>query len=270
MRRILVLAVFVLAGLVACEDDFTDPQSRPPLSVTETTVVPAEEAQLDEGDPVNISVPFNRAPDAMDNVQFRLFPPPASSGEVTASPTGRILTWNNVVSVAGTRVQRLLIDGPTMEEPFLRSWFVGSPAPNGLFRGSVLVEETTGIDPSNTLVFALCVFCPEAFNPLDPGSFAAQEPLSVTRVTPPAAKDDVEATYVMPRLPDRTDYLVVAVLDTNHDGAYDPRNDWWGFYGDQLSNDPRVVTARAGFDSVATMVDIELGPPRSTQPDVDD
>lgn len=263
-RALRTLPWIVLAGLLACEDDFTDPQERPPLTVTGTAMVPAEEAQLLPDDPIDISVPFNRAPDGLDNVLFRLFPEPGSAGEITPSPSGRILTWNDVVSAPDVRVQRLLINGPTMEAPFLRSWFVGGPTPNGLFRGSVLVEESTGIDPSNTLVFALCVFCEDAFNPLDPASFSVQEPLSLTAVVPPPAKDDIETTYVMSKLPDRSQYLVVAVLDTNGDGQYDPRQDWWGFYGDQLSNDPRVVTARAGFDSIATMVDIELGPPRAT------
>ena len=268
-RRLTSLAILLLAGFVACEDPFVNPEVRLPLVVTETSVIPSEAARLDQGDLTNISIPFNRPPDAADALQLVLLPPAASAGEVTPSPSGRILTWNNVLPLQGTRVQRLLIDGPSMEAPFLRTWFVGGPTPLGIFRGSVFMDENTGIDPTQTLIFALCVFCDEVspFNPLQPESFNDQEPLGVALVSGVQSKDDIEASYVMTRLVDRAQFLVVAILDTSGDGRYDPTRDWWGFHGDRLSNDPIVVTARAGFDSIATMVDIELGPPRATKID---
>lgn len=263
------LGLLLLIGLVGCEDPFVDRQSRPPLIVTETSVIPSEEAHLDAGDLTNISIPFNRASDAVDALRFRLIPAPESAGDITPSPSGRILTWNNVLPAASTRVQRLLIDGPTMEAPFLRTWYVGGPTPLGLFRGSVFVDENTGIDPTDTLIFAVCAFCEDTppFNPLEPDSFNDQEPLGVALVSTIGKKEDLEATYVMSRLDNRGQFLVVAILDTSGDGLYDPTQDWWGFYGDRLSNDPIAVTARAGFDSIATKVDIDLGPPRATKID---
>jgi hypothetical protein len=105
------------------------------------------------------------------------------------------------------------------------------------------------------------VFALEAesvFNPLQPETFRDVEPLAMTAISHNG--DGRDAQFAMDYLPEGTEVLVVAVLDTSGDGVHDPAVDYWGYHHALAQVEPIVVTATS-VDS-PTEVDISLVPPR--------
>lgn len=256
----LFLILAMAAGLPACEDDFVQLVVPPPLFVRFTT--PADSAELDVGDPVHLSITFNRTL-TLREISIQLFPPPISAGALTLTGSGRNVTWFDVVTDPEWRVQTLLLDGPHMEIPYSMSWYTGAPVPNASFSGNVVSEDTTRVKPLGAVVFALDWESP--FNPLEPGSFneilADQTAVRSVAVVENLDVRD-EGVYAIGNRPTGSRYLVVGVIDTSGDGRYDPFVDWWGYHGEGPANDPTVISAELHPENINAQVDIMLRPPR--------
>jgi hypothetical protein len=252
---LLVLLVASLAVLASCEDDFEQPVLPPPLFVRFTT--PADSAQLDNNDPVNLSITFNRTM-TLDEISLEIFPDPLEPGTIKTTGTGRNVTVFGLVTDPTRRVQRLLLDGVYMTEPYTMFWYTGTPIPVASFSGVVASQDTSKVKPLGAVVFALDGEAP--FNPIDPGTFNDIKAEAITVVQVLDTRE--QGPYAIGQLDTNTRYLVVAVADTDGDTVYDPLRDWWGYYGEGPEHNPEVVVAAIDPLAINTDVDITLRPPR--------
>ncbi len=253
------LGPFVVASLLicmgqSCDDDFQVSVLPPPLFVRSTT--PADSAQLDQPDPINLSITFNRVT-KVSEVILDLYPVPAAAGTLQTTGSGRNITWFDL-SVNPTRnVHTLLIDSQAMENPFLLEWNTG-PRPFGRFSGVVTSEAPAVESPEGAVIFALDELSP--FSPLQPESFLD---IRAERISSVGFVNSVdEGLYGVSGADTNDVFLVVVVKDTSGDGIYDPRDDWWGFYGNELTNEPFSVPANGGLFNSRVDIDVKIRAPR--------
>jgi hypothetical protein len=249
-----VVALFLTGS--SCQQEEEELVLQPPIRVLFT--VPADSAQLADNRPRDISIDFQRELRSVNDVVLRLYPEPISSGEKRLTLQGRNLTWFDVATVPGSRVQHLLIDGPKVVDPTLVRWFTGD-AEQAEFSGE-LFSPNAAVDPHEAVVFAVDLL--GGFNPLDPVTFTTSTILAAS--TPfPENELDQDANYRFGQLLDGSAYIVLALYDLNSDGLYDPRDDWWAYFGDMILNDPEPVVARVlnVNDPPRGDIDITLRPP---------
>jgi hypothetical protein len=249
----------VTFGLLVCaalasacsEDPFQQDVVPPPLLLRST--VPADSATIGQSD-VAISFTFNRT--VRDGeILTRIYPPPASTGDIVSVGSGRTVTWLDVHLDPESHAHSLLLTGNDIEEPHALLLFTGHPDSVGKFAGRIFSPE--GYEEA-TVIFALDYWS-STFNPLAP---TPPEPdqirrLSLTRRRGPGVSD-----YAIGEVMPDSLYMVVAIRDTNHDARFDPRVDWWGFYGNQTTNEPDSVFAAARPERIRGNIDLPLRPPR--------
>jgi hypothetical protein len=234
----LIALVFLFVGCDESNDEVVIEQA--PLGVDVT--VPADLPSPYSGDQEPLSVTFNRAT-GVDEMQVSLFPN-TNTGAFTpnSQESRRTWTWWNVEFDPTDGCYFWLIDGVTMgrfvnlldDRVFLRTPLIvripSSPdrKPAVGFQGQVS-SLSANVIASGTIVFALPV--DSGFNPLDPG--ATFDPTDAVGIALATRSDDFleeDAPYRATMLPIDTEFIVVAVSDTNNDLNYSPYDDWWGTY----------------------------------------
>lgn len=257
IRYLLVLtALGVICTGFSCDDDpFRSDVIPPPLDVT--SLSPADSARVDWSSPREISITFNRVVD-LGEIRLTLVPAAASTGELRRTGSGRNVTWFEVLTDPAHSAQRMLLDGRYMMQPVCVEWITGDPIPRALFAGSVESEQPELVPPTGAVVFALDAEAP--FNPLDPSTLDDIEPVGITVVK---SLDILgRGVYVLGRLIEFQEVLVVCVVDTSGDARYDPDVDWWGYFGEGPENTPEVVSAGQHPQDINAGVNIMLRPPR--------
>jgi hypothetical protein len=259
-----ILILLLLASAIAsygssCNDPFDGPTIPPPLIVR--SVTPADSVQLGSYDPFDLSITFNRVL-TLDEITVRVVPAPAASGQLTTTGSGRNVAWFGLALDPTRPAHRLLLDGASMSRPFSIQWYTPGTLPHAFFSGKITSDDPRKVSALGAVVFALDLQA--AFNPLEPGSLTQVEPKAITVVT--AVNGTGDAAYAIGNLAEDSKYIVVAVFDSSGDAVYDPSEDWWGFYGNQLANDPDTVVARSVLDEdkppPETHIDIKLRAPR--------
>jgi hypothetical protein len=257
IRLLLALAALgaICTGFSCDEEPFGSELVPPPLDVT--SLVPADSARVNWVDPVPISITFNRVVDLAE-IRVLLVPPPVSTGELRKTGSGRNVTWFDVLSDPDASVQRMLLDGRYVTEPMYVEWYTQDTFPRALFAGTILSEDVDEVSPKGAVVFALDGEAP--FNPLQPSTFAEVDPVGITVVESLDTADG--GIYVLGRLVEFQEVLVVCVVDTSGDARYDPAVDWWGYFGEGPENTPETVVAGQHPEDINAQVDILLRPPR--------
>ena len=257
MLRILLLCSLALVlSAASCQEETDELILVAPIQVLFT--VPADGAHLADNQSRDISIDFQRQLRSTNDVALSIFPSPIASGEKRLTLQGRNLTWFDVATLPGSTVQHLLIDGPSVVAPVVVRWFTGDNE-EAEFSGE-LSSTSEDVDPHDAVVFAVDIF--GGFNALDPVTFTTSTILAA--ITPfPEDEPDLDAVYRFGQLPDGSAYVVVALFDTNSDGRYDPRDDWWGYFAEVENEQPAPVVARVlNFENPPRGdVDFQLRPP---------
>lgn len=238
-----LVSLAVALSLVACSDDFRDDPLPAPLAVR--VAFPAEGAVVPPEPPVGVSITFTRPLSSLGEVRLSLVPP-ADSGTVVLSPTGRTVTWEGVRPDAP--LQHLLLDSRSMRQPFVLAWRTSGDIEVGAVTGVVRTPDLR-YPAESAVVFALGA--DSGFNAADPRSFVRADPTAVGVGTwsPDQEPGEVPVTLRLPALGDQ--FHLVAILDTNRDLIYDPTEDWNGIHGHWDG----PVTVTAGLDAFEIEID---------------
>lgn len=235
MSRPLILLAFV-AIITGCGIDKADIAAEtPPLQVGNgTTPVDSTEFLFDP-DGINLVVGFKRPMDGVEVTHLELVPRPAVMGEVlNPASNPRQIVLQNVVLDTVFSAYRLVLDGPTMSEPRILSYYSqNQSAFEGAIQGRIKIARGDG-RARNALVYALVPPGIEGDFPLHGGEDTLLG-LPVVGVTNTLVLQTEEgAWYRLSGLQLYHRYLVFAIIDTNEDGIYDPLEDWWGYYRNEI------------------------------------
>lgn len=253
-RPFLVAALIAAIAVWCACDDNTFQQNILPPPLVLRSVVPADSARVSDTT-LNISFTFNRTI-SLSEITYQIYPTPISVGDMVAFGAGRTVTWTDVQLDPSSHAHSILLAGIDLEEPHALILFTGHPDSVGKFAGHVLTHED--FDPSGAVVYALDYWS-STFNPLQP---MPPEPDQIRRVTLVRRLGPGVGGYAMGEIPPDSLYMVVAIHDTNHDARFDPRIDWWGFYGNQVTNEPDSVFAAARPERIFGNIDFRLQAPR--------
>jgi hypothetical protein len=256
VRFVLVCSLSLALSASSCHEEADELLIPAPIQVLFT--VPADGARLADNRTRDISIDFQRALRSTNDVVLSIYPAPVSTGEKRLTLQGRNLTWFDVATLPGSKVQHLLIDGPDVVAPLVVRWFTGDEE-QAEFYGE-LTSASADVSPHDAVVFAVDVF--GGFNPLEPETFTTASILAAIRPFPEDERD-LNADYRFGQLANGSRYIVLAFSDFNSDGLYDPRDDWWAYFGNMALNSPEEVVARVFniTDPPRGDVDIQLRPP---------
>ena len=249
----LALLGSLVAG-VGCEDAFKSGIIPPPIRWT--FAIPSDSVAVQTtGFP--LSIDFNREL-SLSEIQLRVVPAPLEMSTPRLTSSRRNITVDRIVLDPSANSQYLLISGSNLVNTQILWWPVG-PRDGGFFQGAISSSDPSRTPFDEVMIFAIPSNQP--FNPLEPHGFVDLNPRSISQLVVINA-GDTEHSYAMTRLPTRSKYFVIAIVDSNRDGLYDPARDWWGYHGIQASNDPVEVPAESLFSpDLVSDADIRLGPP---------
>ncbi|RKZ14973.1 hypothetical protein DRQ53_10240 [bacterium] len=276
-RRITIMLLLGLAGLVAsCGIDKADiGVETPPLLLRREGTFPADSTRFThDAQGLNIVASFNRAIEPGEVSLVQIVPQPAVAGTVfNPNSNVRQILINGVVLDPMHRVYRLLLDGPTMPEPRVLSYFSGDQSVrNPAIRGHVSISRGS-TSPSGALVYALVPPGVEERYTLSGTEERFLGLLVLGCTTTLEVSTEPGGWYQVAGLQEWRSYMVAAILDTNGDGLYELDADWWGYYHNELGN-AQAVTAGVALGGwldpplpeLSTDVDIVLRPPGSLEP----
>ncbi len=237
-RRLFVLpaiAVALLLNASSCDNSLQG-EGGPPLP-TNLKIVGALPAfpTLEEPDyvvfdvdyPVSLRLDLNQTAQPVDLV-FSFCPSPADGWSKRASTTSPVFWIDGFAPDSSTVLQTILIDGPRFLHPWLWEFWVRPPTlPSGMIDANVFQKNPNGPSPE----YALMLFyeestvqdvtsAPELFS--RPATRAAFPDVNLSDTSGPHFQRVVDGLIPHAR------YTMAVIVDTDGDGVYDPRSDWWG------------------------------------------
>lgn len=271
----MMVLLFVAAVASGCGIDKADIAAEtPPLRLGYGTSPVDSTEYLFDPDGLDLVVAFLRPMDGQEITHLQLVPTPSDMGPVrNPASNPRQIVFESVVLDTTYQAYRMVIDGPTMDQPEILSYYSrNKSAFEGAIQGSVSIargdERARG-----ALVYALVPPGLEGDFPLhgEEDTFLGRPVLGVTKALSIQSLEG--AWFRLAGLELFKRYIVVAILDTNDDGIYDPSVDWWGYYADGIGN-PLDVASGVGFGSalepplpeLRTDIDFWIQPPGSLDP----
>lgn len=247
MSRILI-ALFVLAAIAAgCGFDKADIEAEtPPLQIGSGTTPADSTEYLFDTEGLDLVVMFKRPMEGREVTHLQLVPTPAVMGAIdnpAANP--RQIVLHSVVLDTIYPAYRLILDGPTMNEPEILSYYSRQhSAFEGAMQGSVMMSRGDG-RAAGALVYALVPPGLEGDFALHGGeaTFLGRPIVGATHTLSVYSVEG--AWFRLAGLQLYRRYLVAAILDTNGDGEYDPSEDWWGYYRDEVDAALEVISGVA-------------------------
>jgi hypothetical protein len=212
--------------------------------------------------------------EGVEVTHLELIPRPAVMGEVlNPASNPRQIVLQSVVLDTVFSAYRLVLDGPTMTEPQVLSYYSrNQSAFEGAIQGRIKIALGDG-RARNTLVYALVPPGIEGDFPLHGGedTLLGRPVVGATKTL--VIQSEEGGWYRLSGLQLFRQYLVFAIVDTNEDGLYDPLEDWWGYYRNEI--DAAVdVNSGVAFGSaldpplpeLRTDIDFRLVPPGTLGP----
>jgi hypothetical protein len=232
-----VFALLALAvALAGCGIDKADIKAEtPPLQIG-TGTSPADSTEfLFDPDGLNLVVGFKRPMEGVEVTHLQLVPKPAVMGQVLNPGSNlRQIILENVVLDTIFPAYRLVIDGPTMIEPQIVSYYSrNQSAFEGSIQGRLKIARGDG-RARNALVYALVPPGVEGDFPLHGGEDTLLGRPVVGATNTLVLQTEEGAWYRLSGLQLYRRYLVFAIIDTNEDGLYEPLEDWWGYYRNEI------------------------------------
>jgi hypothetical protein len=268
LRPIRVPAIALLAVLAGCQ--FTEPdqpvESKPLIFRSST---PADSVTgLHDPDGLDLVARFNREISEPEVTTNLLFPAPRAAGGVDVGTAGAVeIVWNDVVLDDGLASHMWLMDGPEFTRPVLLQLFPG----DGTLTHVGVISGTISISPPRTtaedaMLFVMISGAPETTFAPDTPTMLGLPIVTVRRIGP--AQGVRQNLYGVGNLDPRFRYLLVAIEDTDDDGRYEPRDDWWGYPRNRLQPDtPLLVRASVfGDDDAPSSVNFEIVRPGALSP----
>jgi hypothetical protein len=245
-----------LLAMAACVEAHQELLRPPPILIR--NVVPRDSTVVSDQGGWPLSIDF-RTPIEPGELKLRVVPTPDAFGLPTLSPSGLTLSIANVDLKDGNLKHRLLIDGPRLERPRVLEYTVGSP-PIGSILGYLSTPKPAIARVDHAILFAY----PESANidPSAPESALSNQPFAIAKIAP-RPKATVEAVWGIGSLSSGKYYLIIAIVDTNGDGEYDPSVDWWGYH--HPPGDMSIYALQAATLAPLTG-SIELRPPGPVGP----
>ena len=237
IRAAVLLLVAVSFGSGCGFDDKETLVETPPLRVTPQGTVPADSTEyLFDTDGINLVVGFKRPMDGMEVTHLQLVPKPAVVGEIfNPASNPRQILLESVVLDTTFQAYRLVIDGPTMNEPGILSYYSrNQSAFEGAIQGRLKIARGDG-RARNALVYALVPPGVEGDFPLHGGEDTILGRPAVGVTNSLVIQTEEGAWYRLSGLQLFRSYIVFAIIDTNEDGTYDLLEDWWGYYRNEIN-----------------------------------
>ena len=262
-RRPSVPTIALLALLAGCQ--FTEPdqpvESKPLIFRSST---PADSVTgLHDPEGLDFVARFNRDISAAEVTTNLLMPGPSAVGGVEVGTAGAVeVVWEDAVLDDDLAAHTWLIDGPDFVRPVVLRFFPG----DDVLTHVGVVTGTISISPPRTTAEGSMLFVMAAGVP--DTSFAPDTPTMlglpiVAAVRIGQARGVRRNPYGVGNLDPQYRHLVVAIEDTDDDGRYEPREDWWGYARDPLQPDVPLLVRPAQF---ADPVDFEIVRPGALAP----
>jgi len=270
-----MIAALIVAVIIAgCGFDKADiPAETPPLQLGRGTTPADSTEYLFDPDGLNRVVMFKRAMEGREVTHLQLIPTPAVMGPIlNPASNPRQVLLQSVVLDTIYPAYRLVMDGPTMTEPEILSYYSRNhSAFEGAMQGNVMISRGDG-RPHGVLVYALVPPGLEDDFPLHGGE-ATILGRPIVGATKALVLSSSEGAWFRLGVGLFHRYLVLAIVDTDGDGEYDPTADWWGYYRDEADG-PLEVLSGVPFGSalepplpeMRTDVDFWMMPPGSLDP----
>jgi hypothetical protein len=250
----LLSALLLLAFVQGCGFDNADIGTDPPPLIVRTQGTAPRDSTENLFDPEGLSivVNFNRPIAAGEVIHVELVPRPADMPTVqNPGSNAREIVLGNVILDPAFSAYRLILDGPSMPAPKVLSYYSDvHSATEGAMHGHVRISRGR-TQPDNVLVYALVPAGRESeFNLTGSEDTILGRPvLGVTSTIIVSTEEG--GWFRLAGLANWRSYVVLAILDTDGDGAYDLDTDWWGYYRDELDI-PREVVAGVSLGGLFT------------------
>lgn len=276
MVRLLLLIALIAAGCGFDESGVAI--ETPPLRLRPPGTVPADSTELlYDTDGLSLVVMFNREFGPGEVSYLQIIPHPAVMGAtLNPSDVGRQLRLESVVLDTVYPAYRLVLDGPSMPQPEILSYYSGPQSvTDGGIQGHVFIARG-GTKPGDALVYALVPPGLEDDFPLTGAeeTLLGRPILGVTKTL--LVQTEEGGWYRLGGLQNYRRYLVLAILDTTGDGTYNLEEDWWGYWRDEVDA-PLEVIAGVPFGGavepplpeIRTDIDFWLQEPGALNPSLD-
>jgi hypothetical protein len=193
-----------------------------------------------------VVVGFNREFGPGEIAHVQMVPRPAQMGTVhNPAENPRQLLIEGVVFDPRSSAYRLVLDGPAMPEPLIVSYYSAEHSfKEGAMHGHVAYPRR-GREPENILVYALLPPWRQDEVELtgEEETMFGRPVLGVTRTIVIPTEED--GWFRLAGLELGVGFVVVGIIDSNRDGAYDLSEDWWGYYQDVGGRAVEVVAGVA-------------------------
>lgn len=218
------LAALSLLIFSACDKPFDD--TRDPIPLIPREIYPVDSLLVDKGEPLTISVRFNR-PTRAEELNIRVFPEPLSQPSVRLSPTGHTAYFDGLLFNPNKNIHYLLVDGVDVRTPQLRRYWDGETSVAAI-TGWIGTENSAITDGVHTALFLMEQ--DTEFRADLPETFSAAQPIAVE--LPRWSTGEQALSFRFGDLIHGLYYFLIAIADVNRDGIYDPAVDWWGSHAD--------------------------------------
>jgi hypothetical protein len=240
----LLLPLLLLAFVQGCGFDNADIGTDPPPLIFRTEGTVPQDSTENYFDPegLNIVVRFNREIGAGEVNHVELVPRPLGMPMIqNPGSNAREIVIESVILDPAYSAYRLILDGPSMPAPKVLSYYSASQnVKEGAMHGHVKISRgrTT---PENVLVYALVPAGRESEFALtgSEDTILGRPILGATNTI--LVRTEEGGWFRLAGLTNWRSYVVLAILDTSGDGAYDLDTDWWGYYRDELDIPLEVV-----------------------------
>jgi hypothetical protein len=252
------------------------PVETPPLQVGPGTT-PADSTEfLFDPNGLDLVVGFQRPVEGPEVTTLKLVPTPEVMGPIlNPAPNPRQIVLQKVVLDTIFPSYRLIIDGPTMNEPEVVSYYSRNKSVfHGAIQGRVFMSRaSTGNRAIGAVVYALVPPGLEGDFDLHGGedTILGQPIVGATKAL--SIPTEEGAWFRLGGLLLYRRYLVLAILDTNNDGEYELDADWWGYYRDGVDAAVEVIsgvalgsTLEPPLPELKTDTDFWILPPGSLSP----
>ena len=251
---LLPLIVLLLAFAQGCGIDKADIGTvTPPLIMRLEGTAPRDSTEnLFDSGGLPLVVNFNREFVSGEVTHLQLVPHPLGVGAIlNPGSNARQIVLEDVILDPVYSAYRMVLDGPAMPAPVILSYYSAEySALDGGMQGHVMISRGR-TKPENVLVYALVPAGNEGDFPLTGAeeTLAGRPILGVTSTI--LVQTQEGGWFSLAGLENWRRYVVLAILDTSGDGAYDLDTDWWGYYRDEVDV-PLKVRAGVPFGALAT------------------